>query len=199
MMRTFLCVVFFMALMGRAFAGPELDELNAKFAYKGKPIHPFLVGKLINTLADDRPPMVVSVDVAAAFDSNEYPNSEVKRQYGQWMAERTKIDGDMREYESWGYDWLGKMAGDVHVVEIGTSGGGSGYFMDLLFIKFSEGAISKDGKPQKQILMSVVKTFTLGDRYEGDIKVLPNKVIVPPSKNQHGGGSIDKVTELTIP
>lgn len=196
------CLLFFLLLtviVTPCMAGMSLDEANAKFTYKNKPIHPFLLGEFLGWLSDDRPPMVTTVDVAAAFDTNRYPIGEVKWQYGQWMVDREEGEGDFKTHESYGYNWLGKMANNVHVVEIGESGGGSGYFMDLLFVKFSEGDMVWQDKKEKQLLMSIVGTYRLGDRYEGEIKVYPDKVFIPASKNQHGGGSIEKDIELKFP
>lgn len=196
MKRFIVIILFLFAFIAPAMAGTPLDEANAKFTYKNKPIHPFLLGEFLGWLSDDRPPMVTTVDVAAAFDTNKYPSGEVKWQYGQWMVDREEGEGDLKTYESYGYNWLGKMANNVHVVEIGESGGGSGYFMDLIFVKFSESEIVWQDKKEKQLLMSIVGTYRLGDRYEGEIKVYPDKVFIPASKNQHGGGSVEKDIEL---
>jgi hypothetical protein len=68
--------------------------------------------------------------------------------------------------------------------------------MDLMLVKFSESAIMLEGKKEKQLLMSIVGIYSLGDRYEGKIKVYPDKVFIPASKGQFGGGAIEKDTEL---
>ncbi len=190
-------VISILLIASSLMASEQLDEVNAKFTYKGKPIHPFLVGEFSNPLSDNHPPMVTTVDVSASFDTNKYPADEVKWQYGQWRVEHKKGDG-LDNYEAFGYSYLGKMANNIHVVELGNSGGGSGYFMDLVFIKFSEGEIFYEGKKEKQLLMSVVGIYTLGDRYEGKIKVYPDKVSIPASNLQHGGGSVDKDIELKL-
>lgn len=180
-------------------ASQQLDEVDAKFTYKGKPIHPFLVGEFSNWLSDNRPPIITMVDVTAAFDTNEYQQSSIEKRDDWWFAKTEEKDGDITLYESFGYHWLGKLANGVHVLETGSSGGGSGFFMDLMFIKFSESEIFCEGKKEKQLLMSIVGIYSLGDRYEGDIKVYPDKVIISVSKNQAGGGSVEKGVELKFP
>lgn len=199
MKKFILFLIFFAMLITPLIASEQLNEANAKFTYKGKPIHPFLVGKLSNFISDNRPPIVTTVDVSAAFDTNEYPQREIKKRDDWWFVERTDKYKDIPLYESFDYHWLGNLSDGTHVLETGSSGGGSGFFMDLMFIRFSEGEIFWEGKKEKQLLMSTVGTYILGDRYNGDIKVYPDKVFIPASDGQFGGGSIDKDVELKFP
>ncbi len=196
-MRKYLFVfLFLLAIVSPCLASPQLDEANAKFTYQGKPIHPFLLKEFSNWESDCRPPMTVTVDVAAAFESNKYYQDDVKKTEDWWFAQKSADD---IHYESFEYKWLGKMANGIHVLEVGDSGGGSGTFMDLMFIKFSEGEYPWDNKKAKQLLMTIVGTHGLGDRYEGEIKVFPEKVFIPASTNQQGGGSPEKDVELKFP
>jgi len=180
-------------------AGQQLDEANLKFTFSGKPIHPFVVKEFSNWLSDNRPPMITTVDVAAAFDTNKYQDSKLEKRDNWLFAESEEMDGDVRLYESFGYHWIGRLANGIHVLETGSSGGGSGFFMDLMFVKFSEGEIFWENKKEKQLLMTIVGTYSLGDRYEGEIKINGNKVLIPASADQRGGGSNDKNIELEFP
>ncbi len=172
----------------------QLDEANARFTYKGRPIHPFLIKEFSNWLSDNRPPMVTTVDVAAAYDTNKYQKSSIEKQGDWWVVKKQGKDIG----ESFGYHWLNKLANGIHVVETGNSGEGSGVFMALVFIKFCEGEIFSEGKREKQLLMSIVGIYSLGDRYKGKIKVYPDKVFIPASKDQFRGGPIDKDVELKL-
>ena len=199
MKKFLLCLMFFVIFITPSMASEQLDEANAKFTYKGKPIHPFLVAEFSNWLSDNRPPMITTVDVSAAFDTNEYQQSAVKKTYDWWFSEKEEMNGETRPYEAFHYSRLGKLADGTHVIQTGSNGGGSGFFMDLMFIRFSEGEIFWEGKKEKQLLMSIVGTHTLGDRYNGNIKVYPDKIFIPASEGQFGGGSIDKDVELKFP
>jgi len=199
MKKLFLSLVLVFTLIVPLTASDQLDEANATFSYKGKPIHPFLVKEFSNWISDDRPPVVTRVDAAAAFDTKEYPQSGIEARNEWWFAEQQEKDGIVTLYESFGYHWLGRLANGIHVIEAGASGGGSGFFMDLILLRFTEGEIILENTKEKQLLMSLVGIYSLGDRYEGDIKVFPEKVFIPASKRQAGGGSVEKDIELKFP
>jgi len=198
-MKKFIFSVLFICVTVPCMAGQQLDEANLKFTFSGKPIHPFVVKEFSNWLSDNRPPMITTVDVAAAFDTNKYQDSKLEKRDNWLFAESEEMDGDVRLYESFGYHWIGRLANGIHVLETGSSGGGSGFFMDLMFVKFSEGEIFWENKKEKQLLMTIVGTYSLGDRYEGEIKINGNKVLIPASADQRGGGSNDKNIELEFP
>jgi hypothetical protein len=195
-------VLFFMLIFGVVISpvvmADMLEEANTNFTYEGKPIHPGLVHEFSNWLSDGVSPIVVSVDLISAFNTNKYPQDEVKKRENWRYVEKEEMHGNIRVYESFYYRWLGKMADGTHVVETGESGGGSGFFMDLMFIRFSEGEIMVENEKRPQLLMSIVGIYLLGDRYDGEIIVHPDRVFIPASKNQFGGGSTEKDVELSF-
>jgi hypothetical protein len=195
-------VLFFMLIFGVVISpvvmAGMLEEANTNFTYEGEPIHPVLVHEFSNWLSDGVSPIVVSVDLISAFNTNKYPQDEVKKRENWRYVEKEEMHGNIRVYESFYYRWLGKMADGTHVVETGESGGGSGFFMDLMFIRFSEGEIMVENEKRPQLLMSIVGIYLLGDRYDGEIIVHPDRVFIPASKNQFGGGSTEKDVELSF-
>ncbi len=199
MKKYFLAVAAIIFIHSVVSANELLDEVNKSFTYQDKPIHPRLIHEFANWMSDGLAPVVTSLDLVASYDTNEYPIDEVKQREDWWYAEKEEMDGDIRLYESFDYHWLGKMANNIHVVETGSSGGGSGFFMDLMFIKFSDGEILVENTKEKQLLMTIVGIYSLGDRYDGEIKVYEDRVLIPASKNQYGGGSTEKDVELTFP
>ena len=83
----------------------------------------------------------------------------------------------------------------------GDSGGGSGVFEDLVFVRFNMGeGINLDGQKYKQLLMTVVREYALGDRYfgigKGEVKVFPDKVFIKGSVDPNEPG---KDIELKFP
>jgi hypothetical protein len=193
-----ICLSFSVISYGEDQASIDsyLDEINNNFTYKGKPIHPKLIYEFSNWLSDNRPSVVKTVDVVASFDTNEYQLDEIEKR-SDWYFYTKKEELEYATlYESFGYKWVGKTKNNIHVLETGESGGGSGFFKDLMLVKFSKGAILWKGREKDQILMSIVGSHMLGDRYKGDIKVYPNKVFIPASSNQCGGGSLEEDIEL---
>lgn len=190
MKKIILFILFFL------FCLPGFSEPSENFTYNGQPIHPKLLYEFSNWLSDNRPPMIITVDVKAAYNTNEYQVSDIVKRNGWLFYEETEMDGNIRLYESFGYNWLGKMENGIHVIETGSSGGGSGFFMDLMLVKFSEGEILWEGKKEKQLLASIVGIYSLGDRYEGDVEVYPDRVFIPASKRQAGGGAMKESIEL---
>jgi hypothetical protein len=154
----------------RAASGPIGD-----FTFKGEPIHPKLVEEFEVWLSDDRPPITTSVDVAAAFGTNEYSE-----------AVKSTDDGLVR-YESadgwYGYQHLGQTSDGTHVLRTSSSGGGWGVFTNLLFVRLdSDEAHTPDGSRHERLLMSVAGRFVLGDRDDGTVEVLGDRVVVGASK-----------------
>ena len=155
-----------------------LAEANQYFTYNTTPIHPFLIKEFEVWLSDDCPPIIVSVDViAAAKARNEYYTDIVSINGRQVRAE------NINSNEYYQYEWLGRLPNGIHVIETTDYGGGSGIFRNLLFLKFAtDKAYDPNGTTYKRLLMTVVRVFPLGDRDDGNIEVLAEKVIVSASK-----------------
>jgi hypothetical protein len=172
-----------------------LDQINRNFTYRGKPIHPKLIYEFSNWLSDSAPPMIKAVDLIASFDTNEYSFGTVEKRGDWYFYKDSKTCGDTTSYESFGYRWLGKARDNIHVLETGE-GGGSGFFKDLIIIKFSKGEVLWKGEKRDQILMSIIGSSPIGDRYQGDIKIYPDRVVVPASSSPCSTRLADQGLEL---
>jgi len=105
-----------------------LIEANTAFTYKGEPIHPGLIEAFQNSLADYRPPMVVTVDVGAAFQSNAYYEKVEKDNDQRISIKRPEENGQFS------YQYLGRLQNDIHVLLVQDKTGGTGAFSNLTFI-----------------------------------------------------------------
>jgi len=188
-----LVCIFSCLLIAQAFASLGLDEASAKFTYKGKPIHPGLVQEFSSWISDPGVPTTISVDIAAPH-RNEYNEDEVEMKDNGWVC-RSEEDGS-----SFCYKWLGKLKNDLHVLQVADSGGGSGVFYDLFFVKFDTGeGYTSEGEKYPRLLMSIIRTYGLGDRYDGKVRVYTDKVIVGIPESKWRGGPIEKRVELKFP
>ena len=52
-----------------------LVEANSDFTFKGQPIHPGLIKAFQNWLSDYRPPITVTLDVGAAYGTNQFADA----------------------------------------------------------------------------------------------------------------------------
>ena len=151
-----------------------LTEASRSFTYQSKPIHPGLIQEFSSSIADPGLPTTITVDIAAPH-SNEYFDGDVKGEEGFVCADK--------EGESFCYKWLGRMQNGLHVLMVSEGGTGSGVFGDLFFVRFDKGeGYAKDGKKYDRLLMSIVRTYNLGDRDDGEIKVLSDRVVVGKSR-----------------
>ncbi len=157
-----------------------IQEANKNFTFKGKPIHPGLIKEFAGWISDSWQPITTSVDIAAAFDTNEYFDSEVEVKDNEYIFWQEEGRG-----EYFYYKWLGQLKNGLHVVETGDGGGGSGIFQDIYFVRFDvDEGLDPEGKKYNRLLMTVVSNHALGDRDDGEIKVISeeNKVILGKSK-----------------
>ena len=156
-----------------------LQEVNAHFTIRGKPVHPRLVEKFQTFLSDSGPPAVITVDLlAASRNGNEYYDPDLKVQDGLVSIEHKDPQGS-----GFAYKWLGTVRPGLHVVETFYSGGGTGVFMDLYFFRTSIATGRDETGPYDQILLTLVRTpVILGDRDDAAITVEPGRVSIGKSR-----------------
>lgn len=171
-------MIFCMPSFGEDVQG-FCKEVDTTFKLNGKPIHPKLIQEFEPWLSDGSP-VTISVDVLAAYGTNEYFEGDIK-------LEEDRVTYGAEDHATFTYKWLGRLQNGLHVLIASDWGGGSGIFMNLLFVKFEiskgvDGYLDSDEalKPYDRILMTVVCNYALEDRYDGEIKLQAqeNKVIV---------------------
>jgi hypothetical protein len=178
-----IVLILLIACHSSLFAETGIDkalvEINNRFTYKDRPIHPGLIAEFNGLLSDPWNPIITSLDIAAAYDTNQYQNSDVRiNENGLVFLQRDGKDNYFC------YEWLGKLNNGLHVVEIWDGVGGcSGVFMSLFFVKFEKGyGLTPEGQRHERLLMTIVRNAIVGDRDDGKITVLPDKVILGKSK-----------------
>ncbi len=165
--------------------GKSPSMADAKpFTFNGVPIHPGLVREFETWLSDDTPSITTTVDLSAAFGTDEYSEPV-----------DTSSSGLIRisHGEGWyGYKPLGQMADGIHVLLTVSYGGGSGAFATLVFVRLEEDeSLTPLGASYTRALMSVAGRFSLGDREDAKIEVWPDRVVVGPSRYRTSPTTLD--------
>ena len=155
----------------------RLKKANKSFTYNGKPIHPGCVEQFNVNLADSGPPIVRAVDVAACVSSNEY-----------FMDYKVSDDGYVGyEYEDsgeryyFGYKYIGKASGGLHILDTRSSGGGTMVAMTIFLTRFgleNYRFFDEQGKLkiEERLIMKCIGQIVRGDRDVGTIELENNKL-----------------------
>jgi hypothetical protein len=171
------------------------------FSYSGQPIHPKIIEDLTTWLSDGGD-QVVSISLDDSQQCNRY--------FGDIKIK--PIEGEnpyifYREEGSYfGYQYLGNTDSGVNILGISESGGGSGIFKSLLFVKIEEdyGITFNDDtnvikKDRKRILVKKLGSVILGDRYSGELKIEGNRLLIGKDTGDFANGSErNRIIEIDI-
>jgi len=172
-------------------------EADAHFTYHHKMINPYLVELFEGWVSDSGVPTVVSVDISAADQTNQFGDNEVI--YNAAGAAWTVQDKNASVPKQFNYRWIGRLANGLHVVELSSSGGGGTMVATtLFFFRFSEGKgwrpsplegdntqpsrLLEAGRvaetPYRRLLMSIERYYILGDRVAAAYAIHGNDLTV---------------------
>lgn len=157
-------------------ASTLLAEANNDFTFKGRPIHPGLIKEFQNWLSDYRPPITVTVDVGAAYGTNEYGEAVTAENNGGVSITLANTGGNIGEW--FFYKRFGRLDNGIHVLQTLDKTGGTGIFQSLTFVRFRLSAgFDRDGiKPSERLLMSVVRVYNIEGPNSPDIRIKGNEV-----------------------
>jgi len=152
-------------------------EADTNFTYQGKPIHPGLVNEFSSWISDKGFPTTISVDIAAPH-GNEYFEDDAKIDEDKNVCIDEKDENDDKTGAYFCYRRLGKLNNGLHILKTWESGGGSGVFTDLCFVRIDKDKGTFDGQPYERLLMVIAGTYGLGEEYSGEAEILTDRVIV---------------------
>ena len=161
----------------------QLKEANHNFTYSGKPIHPGCIEQFNVSLADSGPPIVRAVDVESCVTSNEF-SSEYKVSEDGYIGYEY---GDSDEKQYFGYKYIGKAKGGIHLLDTRYSGGGTLVAKTIFMTRFglenyrsfdNEGKLNLD----KRLILKCIGQIIRGDRDMGTIELKDNKLILGESQ-----------------
>jgi hypothetical protein len=173
------------------FAADSLDEVRRSFTIGGKPIPPEIFADFGDATMSDSRPIVVTIDANAAIDSNRYADPIATK--GRWV-EQTKLgSGSFNGPETMSYEFRGATANGMLVLLAAWSGGGSGtfYYLHILDAACNR-AFDEDGSTYSRLDLTLVRTYILGDRWQGDVSISGNsvRVVTDSSLGGHGVASV---------
>jgi hypothetical protein len=195
-------VLVFLALccgaVTAAIAANPIDEVRRSFTIGGKPIPPEIFADFGDAMMSDNRPIVVTIDANAAIDSNRYANPI--RTNGRWVEQIKLGSGSLNGPETMSYEFRGATANGLLVFLAAWTGGGSGTFYYLHILEAaSNRAFDEDGSTYSRIELTLVRTYILGDRYEGDVSISRNSVRIETNSSLGGRGAASVTIDARRP
>lgn len=162
-------------------ASALVGEVRRSFTLNGKTIPPEIFRDFGDGDLADSGSIWVTVDIAAAIDSNLY--YDPIRPDGQWrIQKKQRLITDVPEETAYGF--YGSTANGLLVVLASYNGGGSGTFYTLHILDIAPGwGFDLDGKRYQRINLTNIRSVSLGDRWQGELKIFGNAVRVITSRN----------------
>ena len=118
--------------------GEDLKTCDTHLQYKGKFINPHVVEVLEGWISDRTQPTINSVDVAAAWGTDQFFDADVT--YAQDGAKYVTEDKPGNPSQSYSYKWIGRLSNGLHAIETTSwGGGGSMISTHLLLLRCSKG------------------------------------------------------------
>jgi len=150
----------------------ETKQAVESFKVRGAWIHPAVIQEFLPWSSDHERPIVRSIDVGAALETNRYFEDTKQGPKGAKVerGEEGSVD----------YEWLGRTQSGLHVLVIRRSTGGSGHFVSLGAFKLAEGqSVDGSGKPYRSLMLSIVRWQMLGDRVVPKLSIKGNVISGP--------------------
>ncbi len=164
-----------------------LDEVRKSFTIGGKPIPPEIFGDFGDAMMSDNRPLIVTVDALAAIGSNRY--YDPIKTVGDWVEQEKPQNKGLNGIETMSYKFIGATDNGLLVVVASWTGGGTGIFYWLHVVDASwEPAFDEDGSNYQRLDLTLVRSYILGDRWQGEVRISGNtiRVITASSLGGHG-------------
>lgn len=170
-------VPFFLGALSCAAPPPK------PFLVEGRLIHPACIYALSCRLSDLRP-IAAAVDVRGCEESDEYSGGEVSRlRGGVWYR-----DPEALGQGYFAYWYVGTTSRGVDVLTTAWSGGGSGIFMDVIFVRLDRRTYFNFDKMESRWIVTSLGQVNLGDRSDKDVSLEGDTVVL-----RSPDGKVEKV------
>lgn len=193
-----LSVALVAALVGAASASAQpaapVRMIETEYSFTRAPfVNPRILYEMSAWLSDGGD-LVVAINLEDANDSNRFSTwsdeVEVRESAGRcpFVRWRQKPGAEGHSRDSFGYRYLGMTDSGVSVLLTASSGGGSGTFMDLLFLAAERGqGIAHDEErndgavvraDRERVVLRKWGTIALGDRWDGELRLRGNDLFI---------------------
>ena len=189
-------IVFLFALTfgfaASAVAADPLAEVRQSFTISGKPLPPEIFADFGDAMMSDSRPIIVTVDAFAAMDSNRY--ADPIKSNGRWIEQEKPQNKGLNGVETMAYEFIGATDNGLLVVVASWSGGGTGVFYSLHIVDAAWApAFDEDGSNYRRLNLTLVRSYILGDRWQGEVKIAGDAIRVV-TKSSLGGHGVSPVT-----
>jgi hypothetical protein len=156
-------------------------EVRRSFTLHGKVIPPEILRDLGDGNLADSTGIWVTVDLEAAIGSNLY--ADVIREERGWFTQ-TKASRNMNDGNETSYRFIGPTSNGLLVVIASFNGGGTGTFYTLHILDIAAvRAFDLQGKLYQRINLTSVRSIVLGDRWDGDVSISKNSILIVTTRN----------------
>jgi hypothetical protein len=184
---------------------------DTQYFFDKKPyIHPRIIEDL-STWTSDGGEQVVAINVPGSMGTNRY-FGDIKTKSGKGASlvyseqtEQCEKDACPFGPPHFGYRLAGKTASGIYVLVTESGGGGSGNFKSLLFVTLhGDMGLSYDERhlelhlTRQRWIVRRLAEIPLGDRYDGEIAVVGNSVLVGKDQNPRTVGAFPADAVLKI-
>jgi len=176
----------------------SLAEVQRSFTVCGKPIPPEIFDDFGDAMMSDSNPIVVAIDVLAAVDSNRY--ADPIRKDGAWITQVKPKSEGVNGPETIAYEYRGSTANGLMTVLATWSGGGSGtfYWLHILEAKPTS-AFNDDGALYQRLELRLIRSHSLGDRWNGEVKISGNTIRIKTEGSRGGSRARLEIIEALRP
>jgi hypothetical protein len=180
-----LAVSLALLLATSAIAADALQELRSFFTIGGKPVPPNVFGDFGDAMMSDGRSIVVTVDVLAAMDSNRY--ADPIKTNGPWFLQEKPQNRGINGPETIWYKFIGATQNGLLIVVAAWSGGGIGVFHWLHIVDAAwADAFDDDGASYRRLNLTNLRSYSLGDRWDGTVTISGNTVRVETASKRGG-------------
>lgn len=162
-------------------ASALVAEVQRSFTLHGKAIPPEIFRDLGDGNLADSSSIWVTADIEAAIGSNLYADG-IREERG-WFIQ-TKAGQKTNDGNETSYKFIGSTDNGLLVVIASYNGGGSGTFYTLHILDIAAArAFDLEGKLYRRINLTSVRSVVLGDRWDGDVSISKNSILIVTTRN----------------